>query len=69
MSEKEATFEERSDVAVKCLPDSEYKNCLIRLHNEMLDEIKILKFHKEHHRCMGCWGEINMCDCGEANDK
>lgn len=31
-------FRNRCEIAQKCLPDSEYKNSLIRLHNELLQE-------------------------------
>ena len=31
-------FKHRCEIAQKCLPDSEYKNSLIKLHNELLQE-------------------------------
>lgn len=59
------TFEERSNIAIQCLPDAPYKEQLKKLHTEMLNEIKKLKHYKENRTCSGCWGEINKCVCGE----
>lgn len=62
-----ATFKERCEVSEKCIPESEFKNCLIKLHSEMLQKITDLEFHKENYSCSFCWGDIRKCDCGQAD--
>lgn len=57
------SYKERSDTAVKCLPDAKYKEHLKKLHSEMLNRISELEFYKENRTCTGCWGEIRHCDC------
>lgn len=61
-------YEERCKIAQDLLPDAEYKNSLTRLHDEMLKELNTLRFYKEHRTCMGCWGEIHQCGCGEVEE-
>ena len=58
------SFKERSDVAVKCLPEAPYRNQLEKLHSEMLNKITELEFFKENYKCLGCRGETHHCGCG-----
>ena len=37
------TFEERCRLSEQCLPDAPYRAMLTKLHEEMLEEIKLLK--------------------------
>ena len=60
------SFKERCDIAEKCLPEAQYRECLEKLHKEMLEKIRDLEFFKENRPCMGCWGEIHQCGCGNA---
>jgi len=64
-----SSFKDRCHIATKCLPDAKYKDCLERLHKEMLDKIAELEFYKENRTCMGCWGVRCHCDCGQDSTR
>jgi len=61
-----STLKERSDIAIKCLPASPFKERLKELHSDMLSKICELEFYKNNKTCMGCWGEVHQCGCGLA---
>ena len=60
-------FKKRCQIAEDCLPKSDFKNLMVKLHEEMNARITELEFFKENRTCMGCWGEKNHCGCGAAD--
>jgi hypothetical protein len=54
-------FRKRCEIAQKCLPDSEYKNSLIKLHNDILQENNKLRDALLQFAQNNAWRSFGEC--------